>query len=689
MKKLIFGGGIFIFLLIAPNSLSQINHNNSEWMQYLEDLAGNEEENTEYIENLFDELSHIVENPYNLQTVGKEELEKLPFLTDLQIENLLYYIYKYGPLTDIYELKNVEDLDLQTITYLLPFVYVGEAETKENSHRSDKFLKYTKQEWMLRTNFTLQKKAGYTKIPEEERIEHPNKQYWGDPFYLNFRYGFNYKDKIQLGISGEKDPGEPFPNTFNKGFDYYTFNLKLKKMGIWDELHFGNYRLSFGQGLVMNTNFSMGKTADAININQKNTGIKRHISTNENQYFSGIAGALKWNNAQFRFFYSNRNQDASIDSATILAFKTDGYHRTYNDLLKRKTVNTEMFGSNMQWRKNDFSLGLTAVYYTFSGKELNPDLKPYNLFYLRGKNGFNFGINYAFQRKRVSFQGETAIDKLGKIASLNHILLKPASFMDWVFSFRHYSREYNALYGKGFSESTAIQNETGFYTGLKLHLFRRWELSAYWDYFVFPWLKYEVNTPSAGNEALLQLRYNLRSSLQMNFRYKFKEKYKNVNIENNPVLNVLPYNRHSWRYQLNYTFNNEIVFKTQADYITYQNNLKNQQAWSITQSFSYAFDKSKFQLTGALAYFHTDDWDTRINVYETNILYTFNFPTYYGKGLRYYAVIKWKIISPLTFYLKCASTHYFDKDVISSGLEEIEGREKTDIYCLIRYNFHL
>jgi hypothetical protein len=281
------------------------------------------------------------------------------------------------------------------------------------------------------------------------------------------------------------------------------------------------------------------------------------------------------------------------------------------------------------------------------------------------------------------------MDKSGKTASLNQMLFKAASFMNWVISFRHYSRDYNAFYGKSFSESTAVQNETGLYTGVNLYFFRHWELSAYWDYFVFPWLRYDVNTPSHGNDALLQLKYHLHSNLQMNLRYKFKEKYKNVNRGDRPLPDVLPYERHSWRYQLNCTFSEGVTSKTQADYNRYGFDRENRQAWSLTQSFSYAPDKSRFQLKGALAYFHTGGWDTRINIYEANILYAFNFPVYYGEGVRYYAVVKWNIATTLTLYLKCASTHYFDRDVIGSGPEEIKGRAKSDIYCLLRYKFHL
>ena len=681
MKELIIY--CFLFLFIS-SGFSQINPQNSEWMQYVEELANNEETENIFLENLIDELSYLAENPYNLQTLTKEELEKLPFLSDLQIENLLYYIYKFGPLVDIHELKNVEELDLQTITYLLPFVYVGAAENQENNFQRNKIFKYSRQELMLRTDFTLQEKSGYQ---QRNPDENPNKYYLGNPYYLSFRYGFNSQDKILLGIAGEKDAGERFPNPYNKSFDYYTFNLALKKWKIFDELHFGNYRLSFGQGLVLNTNFSMGKTSDATQISQMNNGIKRHISTNESQYFSGVAGKIKWGNTQINLFYSHRNQDANADSLYIYSFKTDGYHRTYNDLLKRNESQIETFGGHFSWRKDNLSIGLTSVYYSFEGKDLNPELRPYNLFYLRGKNHFNKGINYHYKQRKFSFQGETAVDNSGKIATIHNVFLKPVSFIDWIFSFRYYDKEYNAFYGKGFSESTSIQNETGFYTGLKFQVFRKWEIATYWDYFVFPWLKYNVNAPTSGSDALVQLKYRTNANLQMNLRYKYKEKSKNVNQENEKVTAVLPYEQHRWRYQLNYSLNKKFSFQTQMDYNVYRNDWESSKGKSITQSFSYAPTPAKVQIDGGFAYFQTDNWDTRISIYEKNILYAFSFPTYYGNGLRYYTVIKWKIIKPLTFYFKIASSHYFDRDVIGSGLEEIQGKEKTDVYCLLKYTF--
>ncbi|MDR2806487.1 MAG: helix-hairpin-helix domain-containing protein [Dysgonamonadaceae bacterium] len=647
-----------VLLYALPVAAQVIDRNNSEWMRYLEELAGEEEADNEALADLYEELSSLVENPYNLQTVTKEELEKLPFLTALQIENILYYIYKFGPLVDISELKNVEELDFQTITYLLPFVYVGEVQPPVPVGTVRDW-RYSRQELLLRTNFTVQEKAGFQ-----------DNSYVGSPYYGSFRYEFNYRDKMQFGVSGEKDAGE-------KGLDYLTFNLNFKNSGILEALHFGNYRLSFGQGLVMNTSFSMGKTSDAVNIHQKSVGIQRHISTNESQYFSGIAGTLRRGDFRLHLFYSDRHPDANGFDTTIYSLKTDGYHRTYNDLLKQETARISLYGGNVQWQKNQWSLGLTGVRYDFGGQTLNPDEKPYNVFYLRGKAHANTGLHYGYRSKKVNFQGETAIDRSGKMASISSFLFRPAAFAEGVFSFRYYDKQYNALYAKGLAESGAIQNETGLYSGIRLRGFKKWELSAYLDQFVFPWLKYGVDTPSSGKDVLVQLKYSLRPNSPMELRYKFKEKQAGSE----------PYKQYRWRYQWNYPCGKTLKINTRIDYNRYLNPEKNHQGWSWMQSVSYLPPSAKFQLDGGVIYFRTDDWDTRISAYEKNILYSFSFPTYYGQGLRYYAVVKWKIIKSLTVYLKWGSTYYFDRETIGSGPEAIQGHEKTDVYGLIKYNF--
>ena len=677
---------LFFSLLLAIDASAQIAANNTEWMQYLEELAESDERNPSDIEQLFDELSYLSEHPFNLQTVTKQDLERLPFLTDIQIENLLYYIYKYGPLVDIYELKNVEDLDFQTITYLLPFVYTGQADKNPPDSRWKKGNYTPKQEALLSSNYTFQEKAGYKKVSEEERSTHPNQYYLGEPYYLSFRYRYQYRN-IQFGLIGKKDAGEAFWNEQYKGFDYYAFNLNIKHIGILDELHVGDYRLSFGQGLVMNTNFFAGKTSDVGSINLKSKGITRHVSTNEFNYFQGVAGKMSYKNMQLYLFCSSRKYDANADSSFIYSFKTDGYRRTLSDIQKKDAAQIDMAGAAVQWRKESFAVGFTSIYYSFGRKELNPTPQPYNLFYLRGKNYSNSGLNYEYHNRKISFQGETAIDAAGKWATINNLLINPISTMDWIFSYRNYARDYNAFFSKAFAESSTVQNESGFYTGIRFYPFRKWQLSAYADYFRFPWLKFGINSPSSGTDRLIQLAYKPNSRLQMNLRYKYKEKCQNQIQEDARETQVISYKQERWRYQLDYRNEKGFGLKTQADYNVYTDDSHSTAGWSLTQAVSLAKPQSKIQLDGALAFFHAGNWNNRISIYEKDILYTYSFPVYYGEGLRFYSVVKWKITPALTVYCKLASTRYFDRETIGSGLEAIQGKYKTDIYGLIHYSF--
>ena len=62
------------------------------WETYVDN-----EKDLAYWQEHYEELSELAEHPFNINTVTKEQLEQLPFLSDRLIENILYYVYKYNP----------------------------------------------------------------------------------------------------------------------------------------------------------------------------------------------------------------------------------------------------------------------------------------------------------------------------------------------------------------------------------------------------------------------------------------------------------------------------------------------------------------------------------------------------------------------------------------------------------------
>ena len=114
-------------LFIIPACSAQ-NPSENLIEEVLEDLSVNNDINNSVNslnwENELEELSNRLQEPVNLNSATREQLEQFPFLSDIQIEHLLAYIYIHGQMETIYELQLVEELDRQTIQYLLPFVCI-------------------------------------------------------------------------------------------------------------------------------------------------------------------------------------------------------------------------------------------------------------------------------------------------------------------------------------------------------------------------------------------------------------------------------------------------------------------------------------------------------------------------------------------------------------------------------------
>ena len=82
----------------------------------LETIAVNNYEDEEIDwSNVIIDLYEQIDNPINVNSATKQELERFPFLSHIQIENLLAYIYLHGEMKTLSELMLVKDMDRQTI----------------------------------------------------------------------------------------------------------------------------------------------------------------------------------------------------------------------------------------------------------------------------------------------------------------------------------------------------------------------------------------------------------------------------------------------------------------------------------------------------------------------------------------------------------------------------------------------
>lgn len=654
-----------------------------------EQLITNDEDNAYQWENLFEELSDLKENPLNINSATKEQLERFPFLNSQLIENILYYLYKYGAMVSINELMVVEDMDLATFRLLKQFITCQPLEEKTHTPTLKSILKYGKQELSARMDIPLYTRAGYQPFTSDYIKENPNKRYLGPSFYHNLRYKFRYTDKVYIGFTAEKDPGEPFfAGNNKKGYDYYSPYFYIRDFGKIRALALGNYRLNYGYGLVMNTDFNMGKTTALNTLLNRESGIKKHSSTDEYNYFQGIAGSIQLSeHFTADAFYSYRQMDGIVDNRFITSLKEDGYHRIPRDYEKKNSLTNQLIGSNIQYNGKNFELGLTAVY-NFFNKVLNPTYRPYNKYYPRGSDFFNLGANYKFFLKKLTWMGEVAMDKDRRMAALNTLRYRPKANFQLIAMHRFYDVAYQSMYARSVGEGSMVQNESGFYLGMEADELWYFKLTAYIDFFYFPWKKYQMTkNGTRGIDGVIQLDYSPNHELDMFIRYRYKNKFKDYNPAEGDKITV-PYIQQKGRYQLTYSPNDELVLKTTADvvYNAYQHKDPSK-GFLIKQSIGYKFPKLPLQLDASVAWFKTDDYASRITVYEKSLLYSFSMPSFYGEGERFSFNTRYELNKHIVLQGKYACTHYRDREVISSGLEQIEGNLKSDLYFQVQFKF--
>ena len=684
MKKLFITLFITTFIGCYNIYCQDINYVD-KWVEYIDELIEDSEENPESVEKLYDVLSYLSENPLNLNKTTAEQLKQIPFLSDIQIMNIIDYQKRQGEIVSIYELKNIRFLDMETIELILPFVYIGEID-KTRPFTIKNLLKYGKSELMSRYDQCLNDKKGYADVPDSILEKSPNRKYVGEPFYTSLRYSYSFDNRLQMGFVAEKDAGEAFWNDRHKGYDYYSAHAFLKDVSIIKTLAVGDYKISFGQGLVISNDFTPSRSSILSQAERRNNGFRRHYSTNESDFFRGAASTISIKKIDLSAFFSYRKADAIADESTISSFKTDGIHRTEGDLEKKNKVTIQTIGGNIRYVTPDFHVGLTALTYSFGGLTVEPELKPYNIFYFRGKHNTNIGADYRWRYRQIVLFGETAISENGAMATLNALQWNISTSFRTLLLYRNFSRKYQAFYGNAFSQNSLVQNEEGLYLSMQWAPIAYWKLSGYADFFRFPWLKYGVDAPSSGQEYMIQGDYSGIKKTIISTRYRFRRREKNITQEHEVM--IFPADQHRLRLQITHKPSTVMTFRTTLEGNLYNDNISPEsRGWVISQNASWKKADSPVQADIFAAYFNTSDYNTRVYSNEKNMLYSFSIPSFYGEGIRLTGVLRYNFTKNLYISAKAAWTHYYDRDIIGSALEEIEGRNKIDIYAQLRWKF--
>ncbi|MFA5045761.1 MAG: hypothetical protein WC542_07515, partial [Paludibacter sp.] len=309
-------------------------------------------------------------------------------------------------------------------------------------------------------------------------------------------------------------------------------------------------------------------------------------------------------------------------------------------------------------------------------------------FYFSGNQQTTAGIHYRMRWYKLNLFGETAMTGNGSIATINGFIVTPISQVSLVTLHRYYSPEFDTFYATAFSETSRINNESGWYLGTEIRPFRRWKIAAYADSYRFVWPKYGIDAPSVGADYLLQIDYAAQRNIVMFWRFKYEEKENNLSGTSSVMPLVVPIQKTSLRYNLSYSFRN-FSFKN-----TLEGNLVRQADDAPTygiiasQDLSYSFFTIPLAIDVRYQFFDAVNYENRFYSYEKDVLYAFSIPMYFGLGSRYYLNLRYNLNKSLSIWFKIAQTVYADdRESLSTGNETIYGNRKTDIRFLLKWNF--
>lgn len=669
----------FIHYLLSPVYGQEIPVNTEQQLENLTDADQAETEDDSYLQ----QLEYFRKNPVDLNTADVNELKELRILTDLQIESLVSYRRLFGKLISIYELQAVPAWDIITIKKLLPLITVT-TNVRLTEQLSSRF-KDGEHSLLFRLSQVLEKAKGFNNASTGTR-------YLGSPQRLFFRYRYSYKNLLQYGVVADKDAGEQFfKGAQRKGFDFYSFHLFARKMGLIQSLAIGDFTVNMGQGLIQWQSLAFKKSADVLGVKRQSPVLRPYNSAGEFYFHRGAGITIKKGRVEATAFASIRKISANFAADTVnnedfvSSLLNSGYHRTAGENDDRNKLTQTSFGGNALYRGNRWYIGLNTVYYQFS-RPLQKRDEPYNLYAVNGKSWHNFSVDYSYTYKNLYFFGEAAVAKNSGKAFVNGLLISVDPRVDISFVQRTIAASYQAVYGNAFTENTYPTNETGFYSGISIRPGNGWKLDAYADFFKFPWLKYLVDAPSRGTDFLAQLSYTPNRNLEIYTRFRNESKQANQ-PGNSTVTNFLVHlPRQSWRIQFSYKVNNVLSLRNRVEALWYEKAGNNRETgFLIYNDIIYRPVLQPFSGILRMQYFETDGYNSRIYAYENDLLYSYSIPAFFDKGYHYYLLINYDLGKKLSFWLRFAQTIYPGKQSVGSGLDEIKGNRKTELKAQIRW----
>ncbi len=654
---------IFFALLIFPLWVFAQNDTTFSATDYLIEIL-DESKLDEESSELLEYIEQLLDNPVDLNNATIQGLLVIPNLSPADAQKIVEHRSSTGRFFSLLELNAVDGLNEETIRRIKPFLTIGAKRTDEPP--GDKIQSIPFKNFISirsRLQFDLQDRKGFI-----------DKKYAGSKYKTYTRIAGAY-DLFQFSGISEKDPGE------KSAVDFLSFSLSLSDYRFISKAAAGDYYIEFGQGLAMWGPYGFSKGSEATStIIRKNRNIIPYTSADENRFFRGSAAELQFDQFLLSIYFSSKHIDANIENGLVFSLPRDGYHRTDSEVEKRNSLHERMIGSKFAYvLQNKFNAEFIIFNSTYS-KEFSAK----NAYSLKGKS-FNFySISFNALFGSLYLAGEAAYN--GKYtASILNAHAELGKNLRIILSFRNYDKGYANLYANGFGESTGTQNEIGFYAGMK------WKtnygmISFYFDQFKFPGPTFSNPLPVSGNEFLINYRRNFSGVVEFNAFYIIENK--EVTITQSNKKDIFERFKKRIRGDLTVLINPQVKIKSRLEILNLGYDLtKQSESGFLSYHELRVMPLQNLWLNCRIVFFQTDSYDSRVYQFENDLSGVMSNPPLFGKGIRWYFLIKYEIFNKFFLTVKYSELYKPDEKTLSSGFGEILNNLDNKFGLQLDYSF--
>ncbi|MEX2586017.1 MAG: helix-hairpin-helix domain-containing protein [Balneolaceae bacterium] len=635
-------------------------------------------------------LEELLANPLNINRARLEELMEVPGLTGALAEGIVAWREENRPFGSVEEVTEVRGIGPATLEKIRPYLTVG----TPSELRRDYYLNPAawvhnpRTEMISRFRQSLDLADGY-------RMPDSLGGYVGGPERLYQRIHFR-SDHLSAALIRNKRPGEPHGGF--AGPDDGPVHISLEELGRLQMLVVGDYRVQFGQGLILGGGSTFGKGQNVIrSVNRGGAGIRGHTSTMTTHSFRGLA-ATWGEELQATAFWSARPRTASEASPDTIRFPArTPYYRTRSERERRYNTRQRTLGTRVTQHFSIDEEPRTSGRIGFGGwhnrfdRPVQPGSEAWEADRPGGRDSWAISGDWRISRGAGQLFGEAGRSGNGGWGAVTGVELAAGRGTRMTLAWRRYGERFQAIFGDSFSEQSGTpHNEEGWYLGIQHRLSRQLRVRGYADLFQFPGPRFLTRRPSHGFDWLISTDWQPAKGTEIMVHVRGKvrgEEFTTADRYGMETRRLAPESRFTTRFQVSRQLEPDLRARFRFERV---------EAKPAGEESSYGWmawgdlrvePADALRLDLRLAHFRTQSFHSRVYMYENDLLYAFASTMLYSRGHRAYLLANYRPARRLQIWLKAGVTLFRDRDGSGTGPTFIPGNRRSDIGLQARWVF--